>query len=232
MRLVEAPKPRLKAIQRQILKDILSRVPVHKAAHGFVRGRSCLSGAQLHAAEAMVATFDLAQFFPSIGRARIHGLFHSLGYPWAVSRQLAGLCTTRTPATIFLRLPAEQRPDRDVQALYGVAHLPQGAPTSPALANLVSWRLDLRLHGLARAMEANYSRYADDLAFSGGEDFGKRLGGLQEVLETIAKEEGFALNRGKTRVMPRHTRQRITGIVVNAHCNTGRSEFETLKAIL
>jgi RNA-directed DNA polymerase len=78
-RLIEAPKPRLKAIQRRILRDILSRVPVHGRAHGFVAGRSCLSGAQLLADEAVVATFDLARFFPSIGLPRIHGLIRCLG---------------------------------------------------------------------------------------------------------------------------------------------------------
>jgi len=232
LRLVEAPKPRLKAIQRRILREILSAVPVHSCANGFVAGRSCLSGAQVHAGESAVATFDLAQFFPSIGLARIHGIFRSLGHPWAVARRLAGLCTTVTPAGVFLRLPDIQRPDRRLQALYGVPHLPQGAPTSPALANLLAWTLDRRLHGLARAAGANYTRYADDLAFSGGTDFANGLDRFRKVVETIVNEEGFSLNAAKTRIMPRSTRQRVTGIVVNEHCNVGRAEFDTLKAIL
>jgi hypothetical protein len=231
-RLIEAPKPRLKAIQRRILRQILSVVPVHHSANGFVAGRSCLSGAQLHAGECVVATFDLAQFFPSIVLGRVHGLFRGLGYPWAVARRLAGLCTTITPASVFLRLPECQRPDRGLQALFGVPHLPQGAPTSPVLANLLAWRLDRRLHGLARAAGANYTRYADDLAFSGDKDFANGLGRFGETLGTILNEEGFFLNAAKTRIMPRSTRQRITGIVVNEHCNIGRAEFDTLKAIL
>jgi hypothetical protein len=231
-RLVEAPKPRLKAIQRRILREILSVVPVHACANGFVAGRSCLSGAQVHAGEFVVATFDLAQFFPSIGLARIHGIFRSLGHPWAVARRLAGLCTTITPACVFLRLPAARRPDLEHQALYGVPHLPQGAPTSPALANLLAWTLDRRLHGLARAAGANYTRYADDLAFSGDADFANGLGRFRKAVETIVNEEGFSLNAGKTRIMPRSTRQRVTGIVVNQHCNVGRAEFDTLKAVL
>jgi hypothetical protein len=232
LRLVEAPKPRLKAIQRRILNGILSAVPTHPCAHGFVPGRSCLSGAQVHAGEAMVATFDLAQFFPSISLSRIHGLFRSLGYPWAVSRRLAGLCSTVTPASIFLRLPAADRPAPEVQALHRVPHLPQGAPTSPALANLLSFKLDRRLHGLARAAGANYTRYADDLAFSGGEDFAQGLARFRAAVEIIAREEGFALNIQKTRIMPCYERQRVTGIVVNDHCNTGRAEFDALKATL
>jgi len=231
-RLIEAPKARLKAIQRKILRGILSGVPIHACAHGFAPGRSCLSGAQIHASEAVVATFDLAQFFPSIGVARVHGLFRNLGYPWAVSRQLAGLCTTVTPASVFQALPRTERLVWDIQALYRIPHLPQGAPTSPTLANLLSWGLDRRLHGLAQAAEANYTRYADDLAFSGGNDFAAGIERFRETVKKIAKEEGFSLNAKKTRVMPRNTRQRVTGVLVNEHCNTGRSEFETLKAIL
>jgi len=231
-RLIEAPKTRLKAIQRRILREILSAVPVHRCAHGFVAGRSCLSGAQIHAGEFVVASFDLAQFFPSIGRPRIHGIFRSLGYPWAVARRLAGLCTTSTPAAVFLHPTETVGFEPGMAALFAVPHLPQGAPTSPALANLLAWTLDRRLHGLARAASANYTRYADDLAFSGDADFARGLGRFGKAVESIVGEEGFSLNLAKTRIMPRHARQRVTGIVVNEHCNVGRAEFDTLKAIL
>jgi hypothetical protein len=85
-RLLEAPKARLKAIQRKILHEILDPVPVHNAAHGFVRKRSCLTAAQIHAGEGVVAAFDLARFFPSIAAPRVHGLFRRLGYPSTASR--------------------------------------------------------------------------------------------------------------------------------------------------
>jgi hypothetical protein len=231
-RLVEAPKARLKAIQRRILHEILAAVPAHRCAHGFVAGRGCRSGAQVHAGEAVVATFDLAQFFPSIGLPRVHGLFRSLGYPWAVARRLAGLCSTVTPTEVFRRLPEAQRPDRQAQAPYRVPHLPQGAPTSPALANLLAWTLDRRLHGLARAAGADYTRYADDLAFSGDAAFASGLGRFGKAVASILDDEGFALNAAKTRIMPRSTRQRVTGIVVNEHCNVGRAEFDALRATL
>jgi hypothetical protein len=232
LRLLEAPKPRLKAIQRRILHEILSRVPVHDCAKGFVAGRSCLNGAQVHAGETVVATFDLAQFFPSLGHARVHGLFRTLGYPKDVARRLTGLCTTITPRDVYLRLPPSDRPADPIRPLFGLPHLPQGAPTSPALANLLAFRLDIRLHGLARAAGANYTRYADDLAFSGGYSFARRLDGFQEAVGCIALEEGFALNPTKTRIMPRSARQRVTGVVVNAHCNVARPDFDELKATL
>lgn len=231
-RLIEAPKPRLKAIQRRILHEILDLVPPHRCANGFVAGRSCLTGAQVHAGEAVVVTFDLSQFFPSIGLARVHGIFRCLGYPWAVARRLAGLCTTITPTAVLRRLPAGERADWQVQTLYRARHLPQGAPTSSALANLLAWTLDRRLHGLARVMEANYTRYADDLAFSGGAEFANGIDRFGRAVAAIVHEEGFSLNAAKTRVMPRSGAQRVTGIVVNEHCNVGRAEFDTLKAVL
>jgi retron-type reverse transcriptase len=227
-RLVEAPKPRLKAIQRRILDEILERVPVHPVARGFVAGRSCLSHAQVHAGEHVVATLDLVQFFPSIGLPRVHGIFRSLGYPWAVARRLAGLCTTVTPRAI-LRQPGVCSSGA---VLHDVPHLPQGAPTSPALANLLAWRLDRRLHGLASAAGANYTRYADDLAFSGDAAFANHIDRFRKAVATIVAEEGFALNPAKTRVMPRSTSQRVTGLVVNAHCNVPRADFDALKAVL
>jgi RNA-directed DNA polymerase len=222
-RLIEAPKPRLKRIQRRILDEILAKMPVHESAQGFVAGRSCLGHAQRHAGEAMVLTLDLAQFFPSLGVARIHGLFRLLGYPWAVARRLTGLCSTTTPLALARRLPAAE------QRHYAAPHLPQGAPSSPALANLAAWPLDRRLAGLARAAGANYSRYADDLAFSGD---ARPLAGFERKIALIVAEEGFALNPLKTRRMRRSERQQVTGIVVNAHNNLGRAEFDRLKAIL
>jgi hypothetical protein len=227
-RLLEAPKPRLKAIQRRILREILAAVPAHARANGFVAGRSCLTGAQVHAGERVVATFDLRGFFPTIGLPRIHGLFRALGYPWAVARRLAGVCTTITPTSVLARLA----PEPDLRALHGVPHLPQGAPTSPALANLLAWSLDRRLDGLARAAGGNYTRYADDLAFSGDAAFARGLDRFSAAVAAIVIEEGFSLNAAKTRIMPRSTRQRITGIVVNEHCNIDRAAFDRLKAIL
>lgn len=231
-RLIEAPKPRLKAIQRRILDEILGKVPVHPAAHGFVAGRSAVTNAQLHTGEAFVLGLDLKAFFPTLRMARIHGIFRMLGYPWAVARLLTGLCSTETPMTLFAKLPAESRPGWLLQTLYCSRHLPQGAPTSPCLANLAAWQLDRRLDGLARCIGARYSRYADDLSFSGDDKVAARLPNLQRVVEQIVGDEGFALNPAKTRIMRAGQRQQVTGITVNQHCNLARDEFDRLKAIL
>ena len=222
-RLIEAPKQALKAVQRQLLDGLLSRVPIHDAAFGFVPGRSCLDAAQRHAGEAMVISFDLADYFARIGWGRVFGLFRRLGYPAAVSRDLAGLCTTHTPPRILNRLPPQVR--RHLQA----AHLPQGAPCSPYLANIVSHGLDTRLAGLARHLGARYTRYADDLTFSGDATIGAPL---CRAVPQIVREAGFALNPAKTRVMPAHQRQSVTGVTVNQRLNTTRADFDRLKAVI
>ncbi len=231
-RLIEAPKQLLKGIQRKILRDILDKVAPHDCAHGFRRGRSCLTGAQLHAGEEIVITMDLADFFASVPVRAVHGLFRSLGYPWEVTRLLTGLCSTVTPAELFDALPADRQPSRETRDRFLHGHLPQGAPTSPALANLCLRRLDCRLDGLAWHLGARYSRYGDDLAFSGDGDFAARRGGFLTLATAICAEEGFAINRRKTRVMRRGDRQRVTGIVVNDHINIPRPEYDRLKAIL
>ena len=114
----------------------------------------------------------------------------------------------------------------------GVPHLPQGAPTSPALANQCALHLDFRLDALAKSMDADYTRCADDLAFSGPEALRRQIGKLSPLVATIALEEGFEVNHRKTRVMHACDRQILTGIVVNSRPNLCRMEFDRLKAIL
>src|ERR1041385_80316 len=114
---------------------------------------------------------DLRDFFPTFSQARVRNLFLTAGYPESVATSLAGLCTTICPRSAFHHLPLEHQ--RRARELYARKHLPQGAPTSPMLANLCAFNLDCRLAGLAKAAGATYSRYADDLVFSGGEQFAR-----------------------------------------------------------
>ena len=231
-RLIEAPKPLLKGVQHKILGDILDRIPPHDCAHGFRKGRSCIGAAQLHAGEHIVITIDLKDYFPSIPIRSVHGLFRSLGYPWKVARCLTGLCSTATPADIFKRLPRENRHDRDTSRLFLQQHLPQGAPTSPALSNLCAWRLDCRLEGLAKRMDARYTRYGDDLAFSGDREFARHAAGFLRTVTAICNDSSLSVNRRKTRIMRQDDRQLVTGLVVNQHVNIPRGRYDRLKAIL
>lgn len=226
-RLIEAPKPRLKAYQRRILGEILNHLPPHDAAYGFVTGRSCADAAAKHAGEHVVITVDLRDFFLSTPLRRVHAVFRCLGYPHAVARALTSLCSTSTPRHI-----SAEHFDHEGCQRHLSRHLPQGAPTSPALANLAALSLDRRLTGLASRFDARYTRYADDLTFSGDETLHVRASPFLKAVDTIVRDEGYALNAAKTRIMPRHTRQTITGIVINDHINVARTGFDALKATL
>jgi len=232
LRLIEMPKLRLRAIQGQILRRLLNLVPPHPAAHGFRRAHSCVTHAAQHAGKALVIRMDLKNFFPGIPAPRIHALFAKLGYSHHVAGMLARLCTHRTPSSVF-NDPAVRKvlpsPDR-IQ--FRTPHLPQGAPSSPALANLCAFRLDMRLDALAKSLGAAYTRYADDLAFSGGRELESAMDRFHVQVAAIALEEGFAVNTRKTRMMRAGVRQQVTGIVVNRHPNIPRQEFDTLKAML
>jgi RNA-directed DNA polymerase len=236
-RLLETPKPRIKLVQQRVLRRILDVIPPHESAEGFVRGHSPLSHAARHTGSAALLCLDLEDFFTSIGYGRVLGVFCAAGYPLLVARALASLCTTALPSTELSRmprpahasdLPHHQRLRRNALR----QHLPQGAPTSPALANLCTFRLDLRLASAARGLDVSYSRYADDLAFSGGPDFSRRVRDFATLAAGIALDEGFDVNFRKTRVMRSATRQLLCGVVVNTHPNVPRDDYDRLKAIL
>jgi RNA-directed DNA polymerase len=122
--------------------------------------------------------------------------------------------------------------DHAARVRLAAPHLPQGAPTSPALANLAAFRLDVRLSALATTLGATYTRYADDLAFSGDGDLRAAAGRIRKLVTGIAAEEGFAVNPHKTRVMARGGRQHVAGVVVNVRPNVIRFEFDRFKAVL
>ncbi len=231
LRLIEMPKLRLRAIQGQVLRKLLNLVPPHPAAHGFRLGHSCLTHAAQHAGKAAVIRMDLQDFFPRVPAPRIQALFAKLGYPEAVSDALARLCTHRTPGSVFNDSAVRTVLPSPVRTSFRTPHLPQGAPTSPALANLCAYRFDMRLDALAQSLGATYSRYADDLAFSGGPELAQAMDRFHVQVAAIALEEGFKINTRKTRLMRAGVRQQVTGIVVNRHPNMPRKEFDTLKAI-
>jgi hypothetical protein len=233
-RLIESPKQRLKAIQRNILAGILSVIPSHDAAHGFRTGRSIKSFTAPHIGREIVLKLDLKDFFPGVSKARVAAVFRTAGYPESVADLLAGLCVNSTPALVLADRPSSpgERSGPAVCALYRRPHLPQGAPTSPALGNLAAYRLDCRLTGLAKAAGAQYTRYADDMAFSGGSDFARGIKRFRAEVCEIALEEGFLVHPGKTRVMRKSIRQQAAGVVLNRRPNVARPLFDRLKAIL
>lgn len=116
--------------------------------------------------------------------------------------------------------------------IYRVPHLPQGAPTSPMLSNLCAFRLDVRLAALVKSLGGHYTRYADDLAFSGGRELERCFRRFHVAVCRIALEEDFTINTRKTRLMRQGVRQQLAGLVLNVHPNIARREYDRLKAIL
>ncbi len=228
VRLIEAPKSRLKEIQRRLLGDIFSRIPVHDAAHGFRPGRSVLTYTAPHIGKAVVLKLDLSDFFPTTSPARlIHHLMAS-GYPEEVARTITGLCTNSAPHASWQNFPDVSNPGLRWQCrqLYQAPHFPQGAPTSPAIANLCSFRLDQRLAGLARVAGATYTRYADDLLFSGDREFARSIRTFKAQVAAIVLLEGHQVNHHKTRVMFQSQRQFAAGVILNDRPNiSGPSGF-------
>ncbi|MGI8745678.1 MAG: reverse transcriptase family protein [Bryobacteraceae bacterium] len=235
LRLIEAPKPRLIQLQQHILCGILDQIPPHPAAHGFLKGRSIKTFVAPHLGQRVVLRIDLQEFFPSIGAARVQAFFRTVGYPESVAIRLGGICTNATPPDVWKKEPGfdvDSRVVQECRALYSQRHLPQGAPTSPALANLCSYRMDCRLTGLAASAGATYTRYADDLAFSGDEGLELGVERFSTHVAVILLEEGFRVNHRKTRIMRRGVRQHLAGLVANQRLNVRRTDFDLLKATL
>jgi hypothetical protein len=237
IRVLEAPKHRLKVVQRQLLDEVVGLIPPHDAARGFRPGGSVRSYAAPHARQAVVVRLDLEAFFASVTVSRVYGIWRSAGYPEPVAHRLAGLVTTVLPRSAWRGVPrpadeglldAHWRLGRRLAA----PHLPQGAPTSPAVANLAAFGLDVRLAALARSWGGRYTRYADDLAFSGGAGWGRGTSRLLDAIEQIVRDEGFRLNARKTGVMPHAGRQTLGGLVVNDRPRVSRTEVDRLRAIL
>jgi len=221
-----APNWQLREVQRRILNSILQPVPVHDCAHGFVPGKSIFTNASAHVGNALVLKFDLQEFFPTISYGRVIGLFTSLGYFCSrayyskndqsreVATTLARLCSHAATSNLLIK-----------------AKCPQGAPTSPAISNLICRGLDARCAGLAKKFGGNYTRYADDLTFSFPEENFK-IGRLRWWVDQICHQEGFYVNHKKFRIMRASRRQSVTGIVVNDSLRVPREKRRQFRAII
>jgi RNA-directed DNA polymerase len=233
-RLIEVPEQRLRRAQRTLLESVIGMIPLHNAAHGFVPGRSAVTGAALHIGREIIVSLDLTTFFVRVRASRIYGVLRQAGLAESVAHVMVGLCTNSVPPRVIAAMPdggsAEER--FTLRQALAEHHLPQGAPSSPALANLAIRRLDSRLIGWATSIGATYTRYADDLAFSGDRELARRPDAFIRGVERIVRDEGHSVNPQKTRVRRSGARQTVTGILVNEHTNISRREYDQLKAVL
>jgi len=234
-RTIEAPGEKLKALQRRVLHRLLNPLPAHPAATGFVPGRSIVDNARPHAGRGVVINLDLADFFPSITAERVAESLRGLGWGAEAAAIVSRMCTHE-------------------------GHLPQGAPTSPALSNLVCRRLDARLAALAEKHGGQYTRYADDITLSfPGLGINKRLRpkpknqpplerppslsgvkrsrrppsrALLTQIRGIIEDEGFQIQmKKKVRLQRPHQRQTATGLVVNQTVNLPRQTRRLIRAM-
>jgi RNA-directed DNA polymerase len=201
LRRIEAPHPWLKAVQRFLLDQYLSRIRAHPAAHGFCRGRNIFSHACRHAMQQWVVTVDIQDFFPSVTRSMLTRLPRELGLDQDDGDLLLDIVTRK-------------------------GRLPQGAPTSPHLGNLVLRDLDRWLESLAAKQGWHYSRYADDLVMSGNE----LPNAMLDELKASTGSAGFRVNPAKCRIMGRNQRQWVTGLVVNEGLKLPREQRRLLRA--
>jgi RNA-directed DNA polymerase len=224
-RLISAPLPKMKAAQHWILDRILEKVPMHAAAHGFRRGRSIVTNATPHVGTDVVINLDLKDFFPSISYRRVKGVFQALGYGEAIATILALICTEATTEEIELD-------GRTYFVATSDRHLPQGAPTSPAITNLLCRRLDKRLANMALAQGFAYTRYADDLTFSASGDATRQICNILKHTQNIVTHEGLTVHPDKTRVLRKSQQQEVTGIVVNEKLTIDRATLKKFRATL
>jgi retron-type reverse transcriptase len=222
-RRISAPMPRLKRVQHWILEHLLDRVALAEPAHGFRKQRSIVTNARPHVGAGLVLNVDLKDFFPTLEYKRIRGMFRGLGYGDAAATVFALLCSE----------PEVDEIEIDGMTFFvanGVRKLPQGAPTSPAITNIVCRRMDARLAGAAAKLGFTYTRYADDLTFSGPKT--ADAGAMLDRIRLITEAEGFAEHPNKTRVLRRGRRQEVTGVVVNQKPGVERTTLRKFRALL
>ena len=225
-RLISAPHFHLKKVQHWILENILYKRQTSDSAMGFVPGKSILDNARPHTGARVLINIDLKDFFPTINYKRIKGMFANMGYSEQIATVLALLCSEPEVDEVMM----------DGELFYvhkGLRFLPQGAPTSPAISNIICWKMDKRMEGIARKLDFTYTRYADDMSFSAsGEEAEKNMGKLLFVVKKIIAEEGFEIHPDKLRIMRKGSRKEVTGIVVNEGMSVNRKKLRQFRALL
>jgi RNA-directed DNA polymerase len=205
---IKAPVPGLLRVQRLLLRCLTAAFTTcDPAAHGFVSGRSVRTNAEPHASRRFVLNLDLKNFFPSTSVKRVVKVL-----------QLAPFELSKSMAHLVASLCCDQ------------GSLPQGAPTSPLLTNVVCQRLDRHLRQLASRHRCVYTRYADDLTFSSNRPAFREA--FHTELNGILTSEGYQQNPRKQRLQLPHQRQEVTGVVVNERPNVPREYVRDIRFLL
>ncbi|MCW1841498.1 reverse transcriptase domain-containing protein [Prosthecomicrobium hirschii] len=219
VRIITAPDRRLKIIQRKLAPLLYNLYLVRNPVHGFVLDRSVKTNANAHGRRRFVVNLDIQDFFPTITEKRVRGLLFALGVDLNVSSTIARLCCVHNC-------------------------LPQGAPTSPVLSNMICYRIDTELMQFAKELRVIYTRYADDITFSGFQAPINLFGGtlpsaghfsselLSPRLREIFSSNGFKLNSNKSHYADKNSRRIVTGVKINAGLNVDRKYIRHIRALL
>jgi RNA-directed DNA polymerase len=203
-RVISQPSKKLKGLQSWILVNILNKLKVSDSCKGFEKGSSILSNAEPHRGANSVLNMDLLDFFPNVKRERVFNIFKSIGYDNAISVILTNLCVYENS-------------------------LPQGGPCSPKLANLSAWQLDVRIQGFVGKRGVIYTRYADDLSFSGLSSI--KVTQIIPMIKKIIEDENFTINYSKTRVAGSSRTKLVTGLVIsNNSIGIGTVKYKMIRA--
>jgi RNA-directed DNA polymerase len=217
-RLISAPEPVLLSVQRWILDNALGHVSPHSSSFAYRKGVSIVDCAEQHVGARWMVKFDLRDFFGSIDEASVFKIFREGGYNNLVSLEMARICTRMPPGFPQYPLNSVRQRYASIPA-YAAGKpgvLPQGAPTSGALANTATTDLDTHLSAMAAASGLVFTRYSDDLTFSTGSDWDRqRSSELARAVEKAVVNCGFKLNRKKTRVVPPGARHIVLGLLVD-----------------
>lgn len=218
-RSISAPNDRLKYLQRQLAKLLDLLYPVRNSVHGFVLGKSVKTNAAAHLRKRYILNVDLKNFFPSITEGRVKGLLEAVGLDDRVASIVARLCCENS-------------------------QLPLGAPTSPVLSNMVCFRMDRQMLAFAKGARCTYTRYADDITFSGHQPMMALFEGapppagrfspdlLAPSLSNLFLQNGFTINADKAHYADRHSRRMVTGLKINEVVNVDRSFVRNLRSAL
>lgn len=220
MRPISIPNPILMDVQRWILDRILATLPVHHNSYDYAAGKSIRQCAQKHLGARWLVKLDIRDFFQSINEVQVYSIFEGVGYQPLVSLELARICTRYAEHSTYIDINRyKARPHYAIIKAYRrplLGFVPQGAPTSGALANFVAYPLDIKLTELADSHNVIYTRYADDLTFSSSSNFDRDVAlDLIKASRHILRSERFVMHEQKTSIIPPGARKIVLGLLVD-----------------
>lgn len=228
IRWISIPCPQLMAVQDFIAKEILNNIQPYHTAMAYVPGlkNPLKTNAEKHLDAKWLLKMDVKNFFSNISERQVYDVFLKQGYPKLLSFEMARICTRITPKRKGKRWNTEvDNTNLDMYGTAKIGSLPQGAPTSPALSNLVCINMDIEFEKLAHDNNADYTRYADDLCFSFLDSSRVSIEHFKKVATGILHKYSFSENCKKTKIIPPGARKKITGVVINSGKATVPKEF-------